>query len=139
MAYGMVETLADDGENKEISMYVGENYRVKNVDFRRLTIRLDGFFSWYGDGEGASVTTNAFTLKHEKMFANFATSALGSLNFTILDKDGKEIDGYKSSTLFGDSTNRPVRFEKSLKDLVGKEIKLKIELNDCNLYSYTFE
>ncbi len=139
MAYGMVETLAEDGENTEISMYVGENYRVKKVDFRRLTIRLDGFFSWYGDGDGATVTTKPFVLKHQNMLANFATSALGGIKFTILDKDGDEIEGYKSITLFGDSTNRPVRFEKTLKDLIGKEIKLKIELNDCNLYSYTFE
>lgn len=138
-AYGMIETLADDGVNREISMYAGEGYRLKKVDFRRYTIRLDGFFSWYGDGDGASVTTKAFTLKHDEMFVNFATSALGSLKITILDKNGKAIDGYKSGIMFGDSTNRPVRFEKSLKDLVGKEIKLKIELNDCNLYSYTFE
>ncbi len=139
LAYGMAETIADDGENREISMYVGEGYRVKKNDIRRYTVRLDGFFSWYGDGNGATVTTKTFTLKHDEMFVNFATSALGSLKITILDKNGKAIDGYKSGTLFGDSTNRPVRFTKSLKDLVGKEIKLKIELNDCNLYSYTFE
>ena len=138
-AYGMVETLSDDGVNREISMYVGEGYRLQKVDFRRYTIRLDGFFSWYGDGDGATVTTKAFTLKHDEMFVNFATSALGSLKITVLDKNGKAIDGYKSNTLFGDSTNRPVRFTKPLKDLVGQEIKLKIELNDCNLYSYTFE
>ena len=138
-AYGMIETIADDGENREISMYVGEGYRVKKVSFRRYTIRLDGFFSWNTDVDGATVTTKSFVLKHENMYANFATSALGSLKFTILDKNGKEIKGYKSNTLFADSTNRPVRFEKSLKDLVGKEIKLKIEMTDCDLYSYTFE
>ena len=139
MAYGMVETVAEDGENREISMYVGENYRVDKVDFRRYTIRLDGFFSWYGDGDGATVTTKSFVLSYDNMYVNFATSALGSVKITVLDKNGKEIDGYKSGTLFGDSTNRPVRFEKSLKDLVGKEIKLKIELTDAHLYSYTFE
>lgn len=139
IAYGMVETLSDDGENKEISIYMGENYRVKRVNFRRYTIRLDGFFSWYGDGDGAVAVTKPFVLEKENMFVNFATSALGGLKITLLDKDGGEIPGYESNILFGDNTNRPVRFPKSLKDLVGKEIRVRFDLSDCHLYSYTFE
>ena len=138
-AYGMVETVAEDGENREISMYVGENYRVKKVDFRRFTVRLDGFFSWYGDGDGAVAVTKPFVLEKENMFVNFGTSALGALKITLLDKGGAEIPGYESNTLFGDSTNRPVRFSKSLRELVGKEIMVKAELTDCHLYSFTFE
>ena len=139
ISYGWVETLADDGENREISIYVGENYRVKRVNFRRYTIRLDGFFSWYGDGDGAEVVTKPCVLEKPQMFVNFATSALGALKITVLDKDGKEIDGYRSYTLFGDSTNRAVAFEKELSDLVGKEIQIRFEFDDCHLYSYTFE
>lgn len=138
-AYGMVETVAEDGENREISMYVGENYRVNKVDFRRYTVRLDGFFSWYADGEGGVAVTKPFVLEEENMFVNFGTSALGALNITLLDKDGAEIPGYRSNTLFGDSTNRPVRFPKALAELVGKEIRVKAELVDCHLYSFTFE
>ncbi len=137
--YGMVETLADDGETREISIYIAENYRIEKVDFRRYTVRIDGFFSWYGDGDGAKAVTKPFVLENENMFVNFATSALGSLKITVLDKDGTEIEGYKSYTIFGNSTNRLVEFEKPLKDLVGKEIGLKFELDDCHLYSYTFE
>lgn len=137
--YGMIETPTDDGENREISMYISENYRIKKVDFRRYTLRLDGFFSWYGDGNGATAITKPFILENENMFVNFATSALGSLRITILSPDGKEIDGYKSYTIFGDNTNRPVKFQNSLASLIGKEIQIKFELEDCHLYSYTFE
>ena len=137
--YGMVETLADDGVTREISMYMAENYRIKKVDFRRYTIRLDGFFSWYADGDGGTVVTKPFVLSNENMFVNFATSALGSLKITVLKPSGATIDGYESYIIFGDSTNREVKFQKDLKDLVGKEIKIKFEMNDCHLYSFTFE
>ena len=137
-AYGLYETVADDGETKEISFLMGENYRVKNVDFRRYTVRLDGFFSWYGDN-GAYAVTKPFVLENENMFVNFETSVTGGLVVEILDENGKEIEGYKSYNIFGNTTNRPVEFEKSLKDLIGKNIKLKFTMNDCNLYSFTFE
>ena len=110
------------------------------MNVRRFTMRLDGFFSWYGDGNGAEVITKPFVLENSRMFVNLAASALGGLKVTILDKDGKEIPGYRCSyALFGDSTNRPVAFDKDLKELVGQEICLRFELNDCHLYSYTFE
>lgn len=137
--YGMVETDADDGENREISMYMAENYRINKVDFRRYTLRLDGFFSWYGDGDGATAITKPFVLENENMFVNFASSALGDLKITVLNPDETEIDGYKSYTIFGNSTNRVVKFQNALTGLVGKEIKIKFELNDCHLYSFTFE
>ena len=139
LAYGMVETLADDGENREISIYTDENSQTKRVNFRRYTVRLDGFFSWYGDGNGAEVVTKPFVLKNGKMFVNFATSALGQLDISILDKEGNAIPGYESYTLFGDSTNRPVTFEKDLNELVGREIRVRFAMEDCQLYSYTFE
>ena len=64
---------------------------------------------------------------------------MGSLKIALLDKDGKELEGYRSYTLFGDSTNRPVTFGKELSELVGKEIQIRFEFDDCHLYSYTFE
>ena len=139
ISYGWVETLAEDGENKEISFYTGENYRVKRVNFRRYTIRLDGFFSWYGDGNGAEVITKPFVLENSRMFVNLAASALGGLKITLLDKEGKALPGYTSHLLFGDSTNRPVTFEKDLQALVGQTIQIRFQLDDCHLYSYTFE
>lgn len=137
-AYGMAETLCEDGENREISIYAGENYHVKKVDFRRYTVRLDGFFSWYADGDGGFAVSSPFLLKGENMSVNFATSALGKLKITILDKKGEKIEGYESGILFGNSTDRAVSFEKPLTNLVGKEISVKFELCDCNLYSFAF-
>lgn len=139
-AYGLVETAADNEDHpNEISFYIGENYHIEKVDFRRYTIRLDGFFSWYADGDGAVVETRPFVLQKDNMSINFATSASGSLEIEILDKDGNAIEGYESGVLFGNSVNREVDFENALSDLVGEEIKIRFKMNDCHLYSYAFE
>ena len=137
--YGLVETENEEDSAKEISFYMGENYRIRNVDFRRYTLRLDGFFSWTDDGNGGVLITKPFVLKNKNMYINFETSALGRAVVTVLDKDGNELEGYRSYTTFGNSTNRRIEFEKPLDELTGQEIKLKFEIKDSYLYSYTFE
>lgn len=139
-AYGMVETKPEIlGQSNEISMYVGENYRVRSTNFRRMTIRLDGFFSWYGAYKGAELLTKPFTFTGSTMKINFATSCAGGVDITFCDENGEELEGYSSYTMFGDSTDRPVEFEKSLSALNGTAVRLKIRLCDAYLYSFVFE
>ena len=138
--YGMIETLPDEyGAPNEISMYMGENYRIKNVNFRRYTIRLDGFFSWYGSYSGGEVVTKPVKINGGSMKLNFASSAVGKAVVTVCDTDGNPIDGYTSRSVFGDSVDRPVVFEKELSELCGREVRLKFKLCDCHLYSFVFE
>ena len=137
--YGLVETEAEDGAPNEISFYMGENNRIKHVDFRRYTVRLDGFFSWYAPFAGGEVITKAFPVEGDKIVANFASSGAGGMTICILDETNSPIEGYESYDLFGDTVNRPVEFKKPLSDLKGKNIKLKIRLKDCHLYSLTIE
>ena len=138
-AYGLIETPSLDGAPNQISFYAGENYRVKNVHFRRFTVRLDGFFSWYANDKGGEIITKPVTIDGEKMFVNFETSIAGGLKITLLDQDDKQIDGYQTYVMFGNTVNRPIEFEKPLISLKGKTVKLKIELTDCHLYSLTIE
>ena len=42
------------------------------------------------------------------------------------------------ATLFGNRIDRPVDFEKSLKELNGLPVRMKLELWDCDLYSFCF-
>ena len=62
----------------------------------------------------------------------------GTLIVTVCDENGNELEGYKSCELFGDSVERHVKFEKNLKDLEGKPVRLKFFLKDCDLYSFKF-
>jgi hypothetical protein len=119
-------------------MYFPEGYRVKNVNFRRYTIRQDGFFSWFGPYKGADVLTKEIEISGDAMVVNFATSSAGSLRVAICDENGKTIDGYESNVLFGDKVDRPVRFPKSLAALSGKKVRLRFEMKDAHLYSFAF-
>ena len=135
--YGMLETKAEEtGAANEISIYLGENYRIKNVNFRRYTLRLDGFFSWYGAYKGGEILTKSIKIDGEQMQVNFASSAIGGMKVRICDVDGNFLDGYESYVMFGDSVERPVEFEKPLSELKGKSVKLHFTLKDTHLYSF---
>ena len=137
--HGIVETEAEEeGASNEISIYATENYRMKNVNFRRFTLRLDGFYSWYGSYKGAEILTKPITVTGERLSVNFASSCAGALQIAICDTDGSVLEGFSSNTLFGDSTDRTVRFAGDLKTLDGKDVRLKITLKDCHLYSFAF-
>ena len=140
MSYGMLETEADfPGEPKEISMYCGEGYKLIPTEFRRYTIRMDGFLSWHADYEGGTVLTKPVAFTGDSLKINFATSAVGYLKIAVCDLDGNELEGYHSGELFGNSIARPVDFDKPLQDLNGKEVRLKFTFSSCDLYSFVFE
>ncbi len=137
--HGILETEAEEeGASREISIYACENYRMKNANFRRFTLRLDGFYSWYGDFKGASVLTKPIPVTGERLSVNFASSCAGSMQVTLCDKDGNAIEGFECKPFFGDSTDRTVRFAGDVKSLIGKEVRLSIKLKDCHLYSFAF-
>ena len=134
--YGMALTPSDTlGADDEISMYFPER---EKRQCRRYTIRQDGFFSWYGKHKGAVVLTKPVEVKGDLFVINFATSALGGLRITLCNENGESIEGYDSGSLFGNKVDRPVRFEKTLSELCGKRVRLKMELNDAHLYSFAF-
>ena len=138
--YGIIETEADEeGAANEISFFAGENYRINHVNFRRYTVRLDGYFSWYAPFKGGEILTKPCTFDGDTLKINFATSSLSGMSFDICDEDGNVLDGYQSGVLFGDSVNRRVDFKKPLADLKGKTVRFKIRLSDAHLYSFIFE
>ena len=140
VARGMIETESDyPGEPNELSIYTSHGYRQRNLDLVRYTVRLDGLLSWGADYEGGSILTKPLTFTGEKLSINFETSCFGHVRIKICDENGEPIEGYDSRTLFGNTVNRPVDFEKDLGDLCGKTVRLNIELKDAELYSFIFE
>ena len=127
-----------EGAPNEIAFYMPDHYSVQPCEIYRYTTRLDGFFSWYAKYRGGSILTKPFAFEGNELEINFSTSALGDIIITVCDEDGNAIEGYKSIKIFGDSVDRKVKFEKSLCDLAGKPVRLKIELHDCDLYSFKF-
>lgn len=139
MARGLIETESDvENAPNEYSIYSIENYRTNKVCWRRHTVRLDGFVSWNAKYSGGEVLTKPFTFTGNELELNFETGAMGTLIVTVCDENGNELEGYKTCEMFGDTVGRPAIFEKDLKQLNGKPIRLKFYLKDCDLYSYKF-
>jgi len=138
-AWGMIETESDrPGFPPEISIYSPECYWAKRVELARYAIRIDGFFSWNSGYAPGHVLTKPITFEGAELEINFATSALGYLRIVICDEAGDPIKGFDSGRLFGDSLDRLVDFEGSLKTLAGKPVRLLLELSDADLYSFRF-
>ena len=137
MAYGLVETEAEaEGAANEYSFYVGEGYRINNVGFRRYTMRLDGFFSFYAPDAGGSFLSVPLTVTRDEMRINFASSARGGVQITLCDEAGVPLDGYESYVMFGDSVDRLVEFASPLSALRDRRVTLRVTLRDTHLYSF---
>lgn len=137
--YGMAETKSDtEGLPNEISLYVGTENHINPLKICRYTVRLDGFFSWRCDYTPGKIITKPICFDGDQLSINFSTSAAGYVNIRLLDQNGQALDGYDSGMLFGDSVDRPVQFQKPLKELSGKTIKMEISMRDADLYSFRF-
>ena len=136
---GLIVTESDlEGAPDEYSIFFGENYHIKNPYLVRYTMRFDGFFSWYAKYKGGEVLTKPFTFTGSELEINFSTSAFSHIDVTVCDEAGNEIEGYRAVNMFGDSINRKVKFQKDLKALEGKPIRLKFYLSDAHIYSFKF-
>lgn len=137
--YGLAETEAEEeGAPNEISFLMGESYHIKDVELYRYTTRLDGFFSWYAGYKGGEILTKPFLYEGNQLEINFASSALGGLRIWLCDEEGNAIEGFDSGVIFGDSVDRKVRFRRDLREYEGKSVRMKIFLQDCDLYSFRF-
>ena len=132
-AYAKVNAYADI----LIDEYVA--YRSKDLELCRYTLRMDGFFSWKGSFAGGRVLTKPLVFEGDRLYLNFATSALGYVRIIFCEENGSPIPGFDSGRLFGDSIRRPVDFENAVSDLAGKPVRILFELKDADLYSFRFE
>lgn len=128
------------GADNEYMIMVRESFRLTTDSRPKLakyTIRLDGFVSLHAGGEERRAVTKEFVYDGAELYVNIQTSARGCAYFTL--KSGNEV--YTSVEVFGNSTNKHVRFEddEAVKRLCGKAVTLEIRMLDCDIYSIKFE
>ena len=114
-----------------------ENEGVNQIT--RYTYRKDGFASYKSTYRPQTLTTKPMCLCADTLSLNFRTSARGFVYVTVLDEQGREIEGYRSCELFGDSLSRRVDFERPLSELRGRVIRFRFEMSDAELYALWFE
>jgi hypothetical protein len=82
--------------------------------------------------------TKPFTFTGEELEINYATSAAGSLRFELQDESGDALAD--SREIIGDQIARIVAWADgtSVKALAGKTIRLRVVLEDADLFSLRF-
>ena len=127
----------------EMSVYVNQDYGQSTAHLRRYSLRLDGFASLAAPYKGGEAITKFFTFSGSELEINYSTSAAGEIRFEIQDTNGKPVSGFMledSQTIIGNEIARVVRWKngKSLKELTGKPVRLRIVMKDADLYSIRF-
>ena len=128
----------------EMSVYVNQDYAQSTAHLRRYSLRLDGFASLAADYKGGEALTKYFTFSGSELEINYSTSAAGEIKIEIQDTNGKPVAGFTfddSQTIIGNEIARVVQWksDKSLKELTGKSVRLRIVMKDADLYSIRFK
>lgn len=137
---GVVETPSPfHGEPNELSIYVFDHHMTPQIGHLiRYAYRKDGFASIKAPYSSAILRTKVFTFDADELTLNFRTSARGGILLSILDENGKAIDGYKTCEIFGDAIDRVIDFDSPLSVLKGKKIIFEFKMRDAEIFAMRF-
>jgi hypothetical protein len=145
IAWSFLETKsALEGAPNELSLYANESlWTGASSALRRYTLRLDGFVSVNAPMAGGDLITKPFRFQGKELSINFSTSAFGSIRVEIQDINGKPLPGFSLNDclpVFGDTIDRTVFWKEGseINTIAGKEVRLKFEIKDGDLYSFYF-
>jgi len=128
----------------EMSLYVNQNYGQTSSHLRRYVFRTDGLAALHGPYQGGVMVTKPLTFAGSQLTLNFATSAAGSIWIEIQDAAGQPIEGFAKAdcdTIIGNEISRVVTWNGSsdVSPLAGKPLRLRVELEDADLFSLRFQ
>lgn len=109
----------------------------------RYALRTDGFVSVHTGSQQGQLLTKPLLFSGSTLHLNFSTSAAGGILVEIQDTDGQPVPGFSAKDcvpVYGDQIDRVVRWhsKKNLTSLVGKPVRLRFVMNECDLYSLKF-
>jgi hypothetical protein len=138
VAWGLVPL-----NEREIGLYATDHYRHETACLVLYTLRTDGFASVTADMSGGQLLTRPLTCTGDTLEVNYATSAAGSLRFELCDEGGAAYPGLTladSEVLFGNELAHTVTWSggSRLGHLAGRQVRLRVELQDADLYSLQF-
>ena len=146
VAWHVIETKSDlPGAPNELSFFATESYWTPpGSALRRYTLRLDGFVSVQAPMSGGELVTKPVRFTGRQLRLNFSTSAAGSVRVELQDEAGRPLPGFSLEDcppLFGDSVERPVSWRSGtdVGALAGQAVRLRIVLQDADVYAYQFK
>lgn len=139
LTWGLVELPGKPGE---LSVYATERYYAgPGSRLRRFTFRTDGFVSVRAEKEPGELLTHPLAFAGNTLELNLKTAPKGSLRVEVQDAGGKPLPGFALADcqpLTGDHTAAQVRFAGKLGALAGKPVRLRIVLEEADLFSLKF-
>lgn len=146
VSWGMISTRSDLPQSAdELSIFAIEGYWTGNSqNFRRYSMRVDGFVSMQALLKGGEFTTKPLIFDGNRLEINYSTSAAGSIHVELQDAKGMPIPGFtlaECHEIFGDETARNVawRIGEDVNKLEGQPIRLRFVLKDADLFSFRFQ
>ena len=103
-------------------------------------MRKDGYACLEADREERVVVTPPLVFAGSVIPLNFATSAAGYIYVDVLDENGDRLSDGESFEIFGDTTDREIRFADGSDSSAdaGKTIRLRFRMFDAKLFSLYF-
>jgi len=138
IATGILQTAPD-----ELSIFTERHYTFPSAYLERMTLRLDGFASVHAGYKGGTITTKPLVLDGSKLVLNYATSAVGSIRWEIIDSSGNPLPGLgaeQTQPLSGDETEHVIQIQnpkhRPASGLESHALRLRFIMRDADLYSF---
>lgn len=129
---GLLQTGPD-----ELSFFISRHYTFPSAFIERMTMRLDGFVSVHADYWGGTLTTKPFIFDGNKLVLNYSTSAVGSIQWELLDMNGNPFPGLsfeQTKPLSGDEVAHVIDIPVP-HHLEVRPLRLHFRMRDADLYS----
>ena len=128
---------------EEMSLYVNQDYAQPTAHLHRYSMRIDGFSSLSAPYKGGEMVTKPFTFTGHELEINYSTSAAGEIRFELQEENGVSVPGFAledSQAIIGNEISRIVRWKDSpeLQNIIGKTVRLRVQMKDADLYSIRF-
>lgn len=138
-ALGMVPAA----NGRDLFIYRMSHYAQETSHLSRHVLRVDGFVSVNAPYAGGELLTKPFRFSGSELELNFESSAAGELRVEMQDANGYPIEGFAAADcelVFGNEISRVVHWTggRALSELVGKVVRMRIEMKDADLYSFRF-
>ncbi len=116
---------------------------IYHISGHRYTLRTDGFISVRAGAAPGTIVTKPMIFSGNELIVNYSTSAAGSLRVEIQDAGGMPVPGFGLADcplVVGDAIAQPVKWQNGpdLASLAGKPVRLRFEMQECDLYSFRF-
>jgi hypothetical protein len=116
---------------------------IYTTPFRRFTLRTDGFASLHAGADLGEWVSRPVQFSGRELSFNFATSAGGSLRVELQSTQGHPLPGFTLADcagLIGDSLDQRVRWREStsVESLAGRPVRLRVILQEADLFSFQF-